>query len=116
MALGRIQRWALTLSSHKYELKYRHGKYQGNCDAFSELSLTVPIPGDILLFADQLSSSPVTTNKIRIMTKVLHFVLHGWPLTKVKEELRPYYMRRNELTYLDGCLLWRSRVVIPTQA
>ena len=30
---------------------------------------TVPIPGDILLSADQLTSSPVTANEIRIMTK-----------------------------------------------
>ena len=35
MASGRIQRWALTLSSYEYELKYRRGKDQGNCDALS---------------------------------------------------------------------------------
>jgi len=35
MASGRIQRWALTLSLYEYELKYRKGKNQGNCDALS---------------------------------------------------------------------------------
>ena len=65
MPSGRIQRWALTLSSYEYELKYRRGKDQGNCDALSRLPLpdcpeTVPISGDILLLTEQLSSSPVT--------------------------------------------------------
>ena len=35
MASGHIQRWALTLISYEYELKYRKGKDQGNCDALS---------------------------------------------------------------------------------
>ena len=128
MASGRIQRWALTLSSYEYELRYRRGKDQGNCDALSRLPLpdcpkTVPIPGDILLLTEQLSSSPITAKEIKVMTekdqvlsKVLHFVLHGWPQTKVEEELRPYYTRRNELSHFDGCLLWGSRVIVPPQA
>ena len=39
MASGRIQRWALTLSLYEYELRYRKGTDQGNCDAFSQLTL-----------------------------------------------------------------------------
>ena len=39
MASGRIQRWALTLSSYEYELRYRKGTDQGNCDALSRLPL-----------------------------------------------------------------------------
>ena len=35
MASGRIQRWALTLSSYEYALKYRKGNDQGNCDALN---------------------------------------------------------------------------------
>ena len=35
MASGRIQCWALTLSSNEYELRNRKGADQGNCDALS---------------------------------------------------------------------------------
>ena len=115
MASGRIQRWALTLSSYEYELKYRQGKDQPNCDALSRLPLsdcpeTVPISVDILLLTEQLSSSPVTAKEIKVkmqkdqvLSKVLRFVLHGWPHAKVEEELKPYFMRRNELSHFDGC-------------
>ena len=54
MASGHIQRWALTLSSYENELRYRKGTDQGNCNAFSRLSLpdspeSLPIPGDVML-------------------------------------------------------------------
>ena len=73
MASGRIQRWALTLSSYEYELRYRKGTDQGNCDALSRLPLpdspeSVPIPGDVMLLTEQLASSPVTAHKIKAMT------------------------------------------------
>ena len=106
MASGRIQIWALTLSSYEYELKYRKGKDQGNCDALSRLPLpdcpdTVLLPGDVLLLSAQLSNSPVTAHEIKLMTtkdpilsNVLQFVLNGWPLNAVSEELKPYYRKR----------------------
>ena len=108
MASGRIQRWALTLSSHEYELKYRKGKDQGNCDALSRLPLpdcpdTVLLPDVVLLLSAQLSNSPITAHEIKLMTtkdpilsNVLRFVLNGWPLNAVSEELKPYYRRREE--------------------
>ena len=111
MASGRIQRWALTLSSYQYELKYRKGKDRGNCDTFSRLPLpdcpdTVPLPGDVLLLSAQLSTSPVTAHEIKVITakdpvlsNVLRFVLNEWPITAVREQLKPYYRRREELSY-----------------
>jgi len=32
--------------------------------------------------------------------QVLHLVLHGWPHNKVEEELKPYFMRRDMLTFV----------------
>ena len=57
MASGRIQCWALTLSSYEYELRYRKGVDQGNCHALSRLPLpdcpnSVPIPRDVLLLSE----------------------------------------------------------------
>ena len=128
IASGRMQHWALPLSSYEFELKYRKGKDQGNCDAFSWLPLpdfpdTVPLPDDILLLSEQLFSLPVTAYEIKSMTakgtvlsKVLQFVLHGWLITAVTEEMRPYYRRREELSHFEGCILWGHRVVVPPQA
>ena len=39
MASARLQRWALTLSSYTYNIKYKSGKNQGNADALSRLPL-----------------------------------------------------------------------------
>ena len=115
MASGRIQRWALNLSSYQYKLKYRKGKDQGNCDVLSRLPLpdcpvTVPLPGNVLLLSAQLSSSPVTAHEIKIMiakdpvlSNVPRFVLNGWPIIAVSEQLKPYYRRREELSHFAGC-------------
>ena len=78
-----------------------------------------------MLLTEQLASSPVTAHEIKAMTakdpvlsKVLQFVLHGWPITAVNDELRPYYRRREELimSHFEGCILWGQRVVVPPQA
>jgi len=55
------------------------------------------------------------TEKDQVLSKVLHFVLNGWPFATVEEELKPYFMRRNDLSHFDGCLPWGSRVIVPPQ-
>ena len=91
------------------------GKDQGNCDTLSRLPLldcsdSVPLPGNILLLSNQLSLSPITAHEIKSMSdrffQVLQFVLDGWPINTVSEELRPYYRRRDELSHFEGCILW----------
>ena len=37
----------------------------------------------------------------------------GWPQQQLAREYQPYASRKNELSVLDGCILWRSRSVIP---
>ena len=106
------------LKLYDYELKYRKRADQGNCDALSRFSLSdnpefVLIPGDVLLLTEQLPFSPVTAHEIKTMTskdsvlsKMLQFVLHGWLVTAVSEELRLYYRRKEELSHFEGCILW----------
>lgn len=49
------------------------------------------------------------------LSKVRHMVLHGWPAgTGVRKEWQPYKQRQFELSVQDGCVLWGSRVAIPT--
>ena len=127
MASARIQRWALTLSAYCFSISYRPGKELANADGLSRLPLPdtpeeVPIPADTILLLECLNSSPVTASQVKnwssqdpIISKVLSYVLQGWP-TVTEDTLLPYSRRKNELSTQDGCLLWGNRVVIPPPA
>ena len=127
MAASRIQRWALTLSAYEeYTITYRPGKDQGHADALSRLPLpqtptVVPVPGNLLLLQEHLDTvSSVTARQIRawtdkdtVLAQVRRFVLHGWPSQELKGGLQQYWRRKEELSVLDGCVLWGARVVVP---
>ena len=126
MAASRIQRWALTLSAYEYSITYRPGKDHANADALSRLPLSqeinVPFPGDLLLLREHLdTTSLLTTEQIRSWTerdptlsRVKRFILHGgWQDQGANEDLKPFLRRKDELSVLDGCILWGSRVIIP---
>ena len=130
MASSRIQRWALTLSAYEYSIHYRPGSRLGNADALSRLPLTdqpqdkdIPPLGDVNLLVQQLSHCIVSatqiaqwTDKDSTLSRVHHFILHGWPDTCPDPAFLPYFRRKEELSTVDGCVLWGSRVVIPTTA
>ena len=44
VASARVQRWALTLSTYAYSIKYRKGEDMCNADALSRLPLTAHAP------------------------------------------------------------------------
>ena len=126
MAASRLQRWALTLSAYEYTIVYRPGRDQAHADALSRLPLPewptiVPVPGDLLLLSEHLNNvSPVTPRQIRtwtdkdpVLSRVRRFVLHGWPDREASEDMQPYWRRKDELSVMDGCVVWGSRVVIP---
>ena len=124
-ASGRIQRWALLLANYQYTVKYRSSGAHGNADALSRLPLkvsptSIPTPPETVLLFNQLESSPVTATQVRmetsrnpILSRVLQFVMSGWPRSCPQEELKPYWYRRTELSTIQGCLLWGNRVVVP---
>ena len=80
----------------------------------------VPVPSEVLL----LETAPVTqldvkllsaaTKKDPILSRVSLMILNGWPTKLPDEEFRPYFSRRNELSIHQNCVLWGSRVIIPT--
>ena len=56
------------------------------------------------------------TRKDAILSKVLSYTLKGWPLTlKTEGELRVYWSRREEISVELGCLMWGTRVLIPSK-
>lgn len=40
------------------------------------------------------------------------FAQSGWPRS-ISEDLKPFFVRRDELTIEQGCLMWGARAVIP---
>ncbi len=71
----------------------------------------------------QVSRTPVSVSMIReatqrdpVLSRVMHFLLHGWPEKEnVPEQPRCYHTKQDEFTIEDGCLLRGTRVVIPSK-
>ena len=124
LASARIQRWALTLAAYQYNIVYKKGSDIGNADGLSRLPLpsqpqNVSIPNELVLPVEHLNCGPVMATQIKTMTRrdkelsrVLHFAQNGWP-ESVDPALRPYASKKHELSSLDGCVLWGTRVIIP---
>ena len=129
MASGRIQRWALMLQAYSFDLVHRSGVILGTADALSRLPLSghnesVPVPGEWTNLVNFLDSSPVNAHAIRehtrtdpILSKVLRYSQVGWPISLPESDasLRSFFHKRNELTIEAGCILWGSRVIIPSR-
>ena len=126
MASSRIQRWALTLGAYRYSICHRLGSNMANADALSRLPLSdsesfVPVPGDVHLLFDILSTSIVTASQIKewsdkdpVLSRVHRFVLSGWSNGVSNDpQLKPFYNHREELSVVNGVVLWGARVVIP---
>uniref|UniRef100_A0A1X7TE39 Uncharacterized protein n=1 Tax=Amphimedon queenslandica TaxID=400682 RepID=A0A1X7TE39_AMPQE len=79
----------------------------------------IPSLGDFNLVIQQLSDTVVAashicqwTAKDQVLSQVHHFFLHGWPDSCSEDSLKPYFVCQNELSAVDGCILWGARVVI----
>uniref|UniRef100_A0A2S2ND60 RNA-directed DNA polymerase n=1 Tax=Schizaphis graminum TaxID=13262 RepID=A0A2S2ND60_SCHGA len=119
-ASSRLQRWAIILSGYDYEFQYRKGSNINNADALSRL----PIEGNIdeelgsIMLVEQL---PLTFHEIAngtsedaVLKLVCEQVKSGWVNCKTdKNELEPYFRRRQELSIEKECLIIGNRVVVP---
>ena len=58
-----------------------------------------------------------STEKDPVLSRVVNLVHRGWPanVSDVPSNSISYYRRQTELSLLDGCLLWGTRVIIPTK-
>ena len=127
-ASNRIQRWALTLSMYEYSISFKPSIAHSNADALSRLPLynvsrEPPVPTETVLLLQQISESPISANQIRrwtcrdpLLSRVLHFVLSGWPeeLEPSEASLKPFWSRKLELSAQDSILLWGNRVIVPS--
>ncbi|KAK3528991.1 hypothetical protein QTP70_014114 [Hemibagrus guttatus] len=122
LAASRMQRWALLLSAHTYDIKYWKSELHGNADGLSRLPLTDRVKeaqvAEIFYFS-QVERAPATAAQVRkgtrndpVLSKVMDMVMTGKGESD-DLELKPYVSRRHELSVQSGCLLWGRRVIIP---
>ena len=126
-ASARIRRWSLLLSTYEYDMEFRDTLSHANADALSRLPLLVcppesePVP-EMILLMEHLKDSPVSSYQIRTATArdpllavVLRYIRSGWPSNvPASSNLFPFFCRRAELSVQDGCILWGSRIIIPS--
>ena len=129
LASARIQRWALILSSYSYTVLHKPGSQIPHADALSRLPQEEVTPStikvqkeEVFLFAEDQGPMVVTSKQDKHFTAcdpdlsaVVRFTLQGWPTKLDNPSLQPYWCRRFEMSVIDNCLLWGSRVVIPPQ-
>ena len=120
-----LQRYALFLQGHDYDIEYKSSKSHANCDGLSRLpysqSEDLPDSDSVELYnLSQIDSLPVSASDVKretrrdpTLSKVLDLTLNGWTDKPQDERLKPYYTRRNELSVENGCLMWGIRVIIP---
>ena len=71
-----------------------------------QVSFVHDLPVDASDIAEKTRRDPV-------LSRVLEYVLTGWP-NHVDKDLQMYFSKRNDLSTEQGSLLWGSRVVIPS--
>ena len=128
LASGRIQRWALLLQAYDFTLRHRSGQLLGTADALSRLPLSsptdsTPVPADWTHLVNFLDASPVTSEDIRhftrtdpFLSKVHRYCEQGWPSSTLGyPDLQSFARRRDELSIQNGCVLWGTRVIVPSK-
>ena len=126
MAASRLVRWANTLACYQYKIQYRPTEKHSNADVCSRYPLKIVEDDDTDVadvFFNTFAETPIInfnsvsrlTRLDSVLSKVLKFVLEGWPsrLTKYQEDIRPYFERQTELSTEQGCVLWGSRIIVP---
>ena len=124
MTAARLQRYALYLAGHTYDIEYRNTKQHCNADGLSRLPLTTSVDDYTdtasVYYTSQMEQLPVTSTQIRnetrrdpILSHVLESVTHGQNNLPNEEQFKPYRNRFHELSCHQDCLMWGNRVVVP---
>jgi len=120
MTAGKLQCWAVFLTSFDYEIKYIKGTDNNVADGLSRLPLDgvkEEVEEEYLKFIER--ACPIDANCIRVETKkdvllskVVQY-LDKEIISPSDSEVKPYLNKRNELYVEKGILMWGYRMVIP---
>ena len=124
LAAGRLQRWALLLSSYDYTVEFRSTKAHANVDGLSRLPLLMQEDGESLSDVSVFNVSQISTVYVSVvdlckatrsdpvLSKVYCYLQRGSP-RQCPELLKPFWSHRNELSIEEGCILWGVKVLVP---
>ncbi|XP_064090805.1 uncharacterized protein K02A2.6-like [Macrobrachium nipponense] len=128
IASGRIIRWSLVLSGYDYKLKYKPRCKIPNADCLSRFPMQInefepANAGEEVLLLEHVDTTNVNSSDIRrwtdrdpVLSQVRSCILNGWDNNfELNEDYKPYVSRKNELTVLQGCILWGNRIIVPLQ-
>lgn len=127
MSAARLQRWALFLGAHSYDIEFKGTKKHGNADGLSHLPLVTGGPKsshqdpEDVFHRVVVGQLPVTNSEIQkhtrndpTLSKVYEITMQGWPAHG--NPLFPEFStRRDQLSICQGTLLCGSRVVVPSK-
>ena len=124
LAAGRLQYWALFLSSYDYEIKFRTTKAHPNVDSLSQLPLPAKENGECLSEVSLFNVAQINTVSVSVtelgkatcsdpvLSKVYQYLQRGGPI-QINNMLKLYWTCHTELSIEEGCIMWGARVVIP---
>lgn len=121
----RLQRWALYLSGFNYKLEHIKGTQNHFADCLSRIPMPTKTTSEeydyegMLNYAEKNEEWPLDNNKVKEETRndkelqeLKKFMEEGWP-KNCPEEIKPYFIRKEELSIENDCILWGYRVIIP---
>lgn len=134
---NRLQRWALTLLTYDFDLKFIGTKEIGHADVLSRLISERPKQNEDLVIAaiktedeirqitsdDLQAAFPVQFHQIgeetvqnKDLQQVADYITNGWPpSTKAinSREVQKYFKFRDCFSLIHNCIIFRDRVVVP---
>ena len=133
-AANRLQRWAHILSAFNYEIRYvnsdkntadflsrvpKNYEEQDNTNEKKFYFVHCKINISYINFLSD-SGLPLDFKKIKsktakdsLLSKVFYYVKNGWPFKCTLDEFKPFFLRKNEFSIEQGCLMWGYRIIIP---
>ena len=87
-ASAHIQRWALTMAMYEYTIAYRSTAAHGNEDTMRRLPLpespqVTPLPSEMVLLMEELNTTSITEERIRVWTNSDPFCSHVKQFVKI---------------------------------
>ncbi|XP_028969202.1 uncharacterized protein K02A2.6-like [Galendromus occidentalis] len=133
-AANRLQRWALILLDYTFDIQYKKTTDFGEADALSRLisirqtdsneedKVIARVEKEIQAeLQTSINRMPITAEQVRQESKKCsllqaamdHVSTGQWPKLTKENDLFNLYSRKDNLSIVDGCLIYNNRVVIP---
>jgi hypothetical protein len=146
---SRLQRWALILSNYSFTIQYVKTESFGSADVLSRLIANSCRPAEEVVIStcclytdwnfahvevelsvnvmESVDELPIPVKDIveatasdETLQEVLRHMRDGWPKKSPKPELDAYFVKRDSLSLVEGCLFYShlttNRIIIPEGA